>query len=217
METIMQLVALAKAHAWTTLLLHGALALILLAVARRSQIDSWAESNPKIAGVLKILRGLGIDPWLVLSGLSLLIRGRLPKDPPSSGSAVGKASDYLPKSLTTLGLCLFAFVATGCAGAEKTLRSIATERGARDTAMAVCAVAHSWDGQIPEAETVVRWCAKAEFVQPWAELAAEAKAIVDAQRAGKPRPDPDPQPEPVPAPPPVPPSEPALAPKPNEA
>jgi hypothetical protein len=104
METITQLIALAKAHAWQTLLLHGLLALLLLATARRSQIDAWAESKPKIAGALKILRGLGIDPFLVIQGLSLLIRGRLPankddtKKPPSGGAG----------GLVGLALCAFA-------------------------------------------------------------------------------------------------------------
>jgi hypothetical protein len=53
----------------------GVLSLVL---ARRSQIDTWAEQNPRLAGALKLLRSLGLDPWMLVQGLALLVRGRLP-------------------------------------------------------------------------------------------------------------------------------------------
>jgi hypothetical protein len=93
------------------------------------------------------------------------------------------------------GAFVLAFVAvllfSGCSPEDRQrLRSVASEVGAKDAGMAACALAHGFDGQIPEAEAVTRWCSKATFAEPWAELAMQAKAIVDAQRAGKPRPDP---------------------------
>lgn len=102
METIMQLVALAKAHAWETLGLYLLLGLLTAAISRRSQIDAWAEAQPRLAGVLKLMRAVNLDYWMILQGLSLLIRGRLPKPkddskkPPSGGAG----------GLVGLALCL---------------------------------------------------------------------------------------------------------------
>jgi hypothetical protein len=45
---------------------------------RRSQIDAWCEARPKIAGVMKLLRAVFPDPWLLVQGLTLLVKGRLP-------------------------------------------------------------------------------------------------------------------------------------------
>lgn len=72
-------------HAWMVLLAQIALALITLLFSRRSQIDAWAEAHPTAAAVHKLARAFSIDLWMVLQGLSLLIRKRLPdsKDPPS--------------------------------------------------------------------------------------------------------------------------------------
>jgi len=78
----------------------GLLALYLLSglfsmlFARRSQVDAWAESHPRLAAVLKLLRSLGLDPWMLLQSLSLLVRGRLPqsaKSPPHGPSHLGPA------------------------------------------------------------------------------------------------------------------------------
>jgi hypothetical protein len=216
METIMQLVALAKAHAWETLGLYLLLGLLTAAISRRSQIDAWAEAQPRLAGVLKLMRAVNLDYWMILQGLSLLIRGRLPnppkdpKDPPSAGGSVPKGSDVL-RGLTTLGLCLFAF---GCASAEPLLPKSALDVHAK--AVAVCLIAQSYDGTIPKAEALLKYCDKVEYLEPWAELADEARAIVEAQRKGMPRPvKPEPvEPTPAPAPPPKPPTEPAIVPKP---
>jgi hypothetical protein len=90
-----------------------------------------------------------------------------------------------------LAICAAALWLSSCSPEDRQrLRSVASEVGAKDAGMAACALAHGFDGQIPEAEAVTRWCSKAAFAEPWAELAEQAKAIVDAQRAGKPRPEP---------------------------
>ncbi len=70
---------------WAWLLASGlvwyvASALINFVLAHKSQIDGWAEANPKAAGILKILRSIGFDPWLLIQGISLLVTKRLPKN-----------------------------------------------------------------------------------------------------------------------------------------
>jgi hypothetical protein len=68
-----------REHAW-----YLALGLIALVTSRRSQIDAWASAHPRVAGVMKLMRGLGLDPYLLIQGLSLLIRKRLPNPPPGA-------------------------------------------------------------------------------------------------------------------------------------
>lgn len=75
-----QLLDYLTAHPWAGWLLLGVISLL---VSRRSQVDAWAEANPRVAGVHKLLRGFGVDPWLVLQSLSLIVRGRLPAPPKS--------------------------------------------------------------------------------------------------------------------------------------
>jgi hypothetical protein len=53
--------------------------LLSFALAHKSQVDAWAEKRPRLAGALKILRGVGLDPWAIAQGLSLLFRGKLPE------------------------------------------------------------------------------------------------------------------------------------------
>lgn len=63
---------------WVCYLLLGVLALIF---SRKSQVDAWVEANPRIGGFMKTLRGLGLDPWVIVQGLCLIFLGRLPKMP----------------------------------------------------------------------------------------------------------------------------------------
>lgn len=80
---------------------HGGLAAVLFAVflvnlafGFRSQLDAWCERNRYAAGVLKILRSLGVDPWMFIAGVGLILKGRLPTP---SGPVVRVAAD---KSVT---------------------------------------------------------------------------------------------------------------------
>lgn len=43
------------------------------AIAHRSQIDAWCERRPKLAGAMKLARGL------VVHGITLWLRGKLPE------------------------------------------------------------------------------------------------------------------------------------------
>lgn len=70
------------------IVLYLTLGVVSLLLAYRSQLDEWAESNPRVAGTLKLMRSVGIDPWMLLQGLSLILRGRLPK-PPGEGNGAG--------------------------------------------------------------------------------------------------------------------------------
>lgn len=71
-------------------LLYAALTGIFnLIFARKSQIEAWAESKPRVAAILKLSRALGFDPWNVLSGLSLLFKSKLPEIQ-KSDSAIAK-------------------------------------------------------------------------------------------------------------------------------
>lgn len=80
------------ANPWALYVAFGFLALLL---GRKSQIDAWVEKHPWFAGVMKILRGVGLDPWLLVQGLCLLVFGRLPKNawfkpklPPGAGVVI---------------------------------------------------------------------------------------------------------------------------------
>jgi hypothetical protein len=50
-----------------------------LIFARKSQIEAWAESRPRLAAILKLTRSLGFDPWNALSALSLMFKSKLPE------------------------------------------------------------------------------------------------------------------------------------------
>jgi hypothetical protein len=53
--------------------------LLMVAFGHRSQIDAWCERNPRVAGVVKLIRGtLPFDPWLIVQGLALIVLKRLP-------------------------------------------------------------------------------------------------------------------------------------------
>lgn len=63
------------AHAWVGYLAFGLLSLVL---SKRSQLDGWVESNPRAAGVMKLFRAIGVDPWMIVQGFTLVVKGRLP-------------------------------------------------------------------------------------------------------------------------------------------
>lgn len=47
-------------------------------LAKRTQIDHWCEARPRVAGLLKLVRGFGLDPWQVVQGVALIVKGALP-------------------------------------------------------------------------------------------------------------------------------------------
>ncbi len=63
--------------------------IINLAFAYKSQIEAWAEANPRLASLLKFTRALGFDPWNLLSSLKLFAQKKLP-DAQKSDSPIAK-------------------------------------------------------------------------------------------------------------------------------
>jgi hypothetical protein len=63
-----------------TLLAYAAATGILnLVLSKRSQVDAWAEKQPRLAAVLKLCRAIGFDPWMAIQSLSLAVKGKLPE------------------------------------------------------------------------------------------------------------------------------------------
>jgi hypothetical protein len=53
--------------------------IINVIIGKHSQLDSWVLAHPKVGGTLKLIRGfLPCEPFLILQGISLLIKGTLP-------------------------------------------------------------------------------------------------------------------------------------------
>jgi hypothetical protein len=101
-----EFLAYLDAHPWAMWTVGTAVAgLFSLLMSKRSQIDAWAESNPRVAGVMKLLRGLGVDPWLIAQGLMLIVAKRLPATKPTG---------RLPP-LTVIALALVCLGVSGCA------------------------------------------------------------------------------------------------------
>lgn len=67
--------------------------LLNLLLSERSRVDAWAEAHPRVAGLLKILRGLGLDPWHLVAAASLFAKGKLPKPPSDKGGGPGSSVD----------------------------------------------------------------------------------------------------------------------------
>jgi len=57
----------------------AALYLVNVLIGHKSQLDSWVNKHRWVGGILKVIRGLlPCDPWLLLQGCSLLLKGTLP-------------------------------------------------------------------------------------------------------------------------------------------
>jgi len=115
------------------LLIYGFITgLANLALAHKSQIESWAETHPKYAGFLKLMRAVGFDPWNLVSAVSLWAKKRLPdaqqngakavaqlkaesmRPPPLDESEITPVVKMTPLLLLAIG---FAFHAQACASA----------------------------------------------------------------------------------------------------
>jgi hypothetical protein len=106
-----------------------ALGVVSLVLSHKSQIDAWAEKNPRLAGVMKLLRGLGLDPWLVVQSLSLIVKGRLPVKVTAGSKSMS------PPPLAMLALAFFVAVSSslvvGCAGTTPEAKGAAAAQEAR--------------------------------------------------------------------------------------
>lgn len=71
------------------LLVYGAITGIAnLLLSHKSQIEAYAESYPRWAGFLKLLRAVGFDPWNAIAGISLWAKGKLPAAQQNGAKAV---------------------------------------------------------------------------------------------------------------------------------
>jgi hypothetical protein len=87
---------------WFFIVLFVAYLALHIAYGKRSQIDTWCNSRPRIAGFMKIVRGVFPDWWTFIQGLSLVILGRLPHSYVQIAENVTKvidSSDEAPKWL----------------------------------------------------------------------------------------------------------------------
>lgn len=86
--------------------------LLNLVLGKKSQIDAWCETRPRISGLLKLTRGLGLDPWLALQGLSLVVAKKLP-------TAYAALAERLARVLAGAAVAL---LLAGCAGSFEEAR-----------------------------------------------------------------------------------------------
>ncbi len=62
-----------------SILVWLALSAVLNFIAgHKSQVDGWAERRPYLAALLKVLRGFGLDPWMLIQAATLATKKRLP-------------------------------------------------------------------------------------------------------------------------------------------
>ena len=53
--------------------------LLNVLAGHKSQIDSWCNQHPKMASLMKAIRGiLPFDPWLIIQAIYLLLTKKLP-------------------------------------------------------------------------------------------------------------------------------------------
>jgi hypothetical protein len=162
-----QLLDYVTAHPWLLWLVAGVLSLVL---SRRSQIDAYAEMHPRVAGIMKLLRSLGLDPWMLLQSLSLIVRGRLPEPPPV------KSTRKLPPLVVIGLLCFVLALAQACANWKPAART------ANDLAADFCALSVAELQGISVEQALETACNTHEKLKPWldellaAQRAAGAKA-----------------------------------------
>lgn len=113
-EFLMQLIPLLKTDR-TLAVWFLASGLLSLAFSYKSQINAWAESKPRVAGVMKIIRGVGPDPWIILQGIYLIVRGRLP---PALRRDDIDTLPPPPKPPTFGGLAMLCLLAQSCTPAD---------------------------------------------------------------------------------------------------
>ena len=50
-----------------------------LLAGHKSQVDAWCNQHPKVASLMKVIRGvLPFDPWLIIQAVYLLLTKKLP-------------------------------------------------------------------------------------------------------------------------------------------
>jgi len=153
---------------WVFILLALAYLALQVAYGRRSQIDAWCEARPKIAGVMKLLRAVLPDPWLLVQGLTLLAKGRLPL-------GYKTIVETIVKVLTGL---LVIGVFCGCSPAKApTALDVATAAVVVTDEALAAAINADWGDAGPSGET---WKARVEVLKKAAAIVESAKDMCPA-------------------------------------
>jgi hypothetical protein len=142
------------------------LGLLTALIARKSQVDAWAEMNPRLAGVLKILRGVSLDPLIIRQGLSLIFLGRLPAKP--------EVKKVTPPTLWLLVLALAA-----CSSGNRSTEIKTAIDGARAACLIYNATRNQLPKPIPEADELCPLLQARDAVPP------EGPAAVASGGAGE--------------------------------
>lgn len=106
MQTIIHTSQVWIAANWLFVVIAVAYLLLQYIYGKRSQVDAWCEQQPRLAGLVKIIRGVLPDPWLFVQGVTLLLKGRLPL-------AYSSLVDKIIKALTASTAAL---ILLGCGG-----------------------------------------------------------------------------------------------------
>lgn len=115
MEQVKEL--LQGAPFWVQYLVLG---VVMLLVARKSQVDAWAELNPRLAGFLKILRGVSFDTLIIRQGLWLIFVSRLPPEPKLKSKGLPPGVATLMLVLSCGLICASPALLTACSASQAT-------------------------------------------------------------------------------------------------
>ncbi len=85
-------------------------------LSRKSQIEHWAEANPRAAAWQKLFRAIGFDPWSLVAAWTLAAEGRLPFAQKAGATVVdGKIKPPSIPPAALLCLAALAILAMACA------------------------------------------------------------------------------------------------------
>jgi hypothetical protein len=166
-----------------------------LIFARKSQIEAWAESKPRLAALLKLTRSVGFDPWNAISALSLFFAKKLPEIQKSDSTIAkleqrkadekrlggdGPVSKRSVPPIVMLALCLAVLLLPSCAGLKAVVRS------SNDIARDLCVLHFGAKSKLSAEDVAREFCETRDDLAPWldAVLAAkrEAAPIAEARK-----------------------------------
>jgi hypothetical protein len=149
-----------------------------LLVGRRTQVEAWCASRPRLAGALSMLRGAGFDPWKYIDGAAALATGRW------SSATKGKllAAIKLATKLAGGAMAIVLMVATSplvlvsCAGQQTPAVSAQQVATVAEGAVAVTDAALS---------VAIDALPDGADLAPWEERVKQLETVAQALREGK--------------------------------
>lgn len=164
-----------------------------LIFARKSQIEAWAESRPRLAALLKMTRSLGFDPWNALSALSLFFAKKLPQVQKSDSviaqveqqKASAKArADAAGDDTVHFGPPLLVLLVAGLCLSQQACSSWKpVARSADGIAEALCGQFFGEKMSLSIEEAARQFCTTQDDLRPWIDalIAAKREAAPKAQ------------------------------------